>query len=397
MATFLFYGSYLSFSFPFMKRIAVSVFFAVSGFIHANWTARLPELEHFLGITHAELGLQLFLIALGAMVAMPLTGWLTGRWGSRRLTLMGGIFFCFMVPFIAVYPAALISTLFFSLMGFFNGILNVSMNGQAVLVERLAGKVIMSSFHALFSIGLAMGALSGALFARFGIPLFIHFVMISLTGLVLMIIAFRYLEDDKPEVRPGKKERSRFLLPARALLPLGFIGFCSMTAEGSMSDWSAIYMNQVVGQSATVSALAFGVFGVAMTIGRAAGDYLTGLVGKFRLLVYSTLIAICGLGLVLLVATPWTSMLGFFLIGIGLATVVPIIYSTAGNVENVLPSVGIAMVTSMGYAGFFIGPPVIGFLADFAGLRAGLGYSLFLLIVMGLILWLSGIRQRFAS
>ncbi len=377
------------------ERIAVSLFFGISGFIHANWTARLPELQRFLGINNAELGLELFLIAGGAMLAMPLISVLSNFLGSKRMTLIGGIIFCGLAPFIAYFPNPLISSFFFGGIGFFNGILNVSMNGQAVLVEREFQRPIMSSFHALFSIGMAVGALSGALFARMGMALFDHLVVVCTIGFAIMLFSYKNLVSDTP--KGVGRTGYQFRIPGRAILPLGLIGFCSMTAEGSMGDWSAIYMHTVVGESEAFSALAFGIFGVAMTVGRLGGDFITGLVGKFRMLVLDTMVSGMGLGMVLLISTPIWSMIGFFLVGIGLATIVPIIYSTAGNLQGINPSAGIAMVTSLGYVGFFIGPPVIGLLSDFSGLRIGLGYSLLLLILMGLVLLKSGVHRQFSS
>jgi fucose permease len=149
-----------------------------------------------------------------------------------------------------------------------------------------------------------------------------------------------------------------------------------------MADWSAIYMNKVVGKNEFYSALAFGSFGTAMTIGRIFGDFFTAKLGKFSTMLFSSLLAIVGLTLAIGFVSTETTLIGFFLVGLGLANVVPIIYSTAGNTPGVEPSVGIAMATSIGYAGFFVGPPAIGFLADAFGLRIGLVFSLMLFVVM---------------
>lgn len=376
------------------NRMAVSAFFFVNGFLHANWTARLPELQRFLGLSHASLGTLLFTAAVGALFAMPLTGWLTTRTGSEKIARAGGLLFSATVPFMAFFPNLSVAVLVFLMMGFFNGALNVTMNAQAVLVERALGKTIMSSFHALFSVGMAIGAGFGALFARMEVTLFYHLLFVSGLSLAGLAIASRFLVREMPAPRPTGQPGG-FRLPSKAILPLGLIAFCSMTGEGAMSDWSALYMNKVVGQSEAFSALAFGVFGLAMTSGRIFGDYFTARFGKSNLLVFDSLLALLGLGLVLFFATPWLSLLGFFLVGLGLATVVPIIYSTAGNTEGVSPSAGIAMATTVGYAGFFVGPPAIGFLADSMGLRFGLGLAFLLFVLMLALVWaMSGKSSR---
>ncbi len=154
-----------------------------------------------------------------------------------------------------------------------------------------------------------------------------------------------------------------------------------MLGEGTIIDWSAIYMNKVIGESEAMGAIAFGSFGISMMIGRITGDYLTQKLGKKRLLIIDALMAIFGLGIVILFVSLWSTLLGFFLAGLGLSTVVPIIYTTAGNTPGVSPSVGIAMATTIGYSGFFVGPPTIGYLADTYGLRFGLIFTLLLLSV----------------
>jgi len=256
------------------------------------------------------------------------------------------------------------------------------MNGQAVFVERAYGKSIMSSFHAVFSIGMALGAGAGALFAKFEIALLDHLTLMAVSGGIACIVAAFYLIDDTPNHDGKKEEGSGFVLPTKAILPLGIVAFCCMSGEGAMADWSAIFMHKVVGKSEYFSAIGYGVFALAMTIGRVFGDYFTEKIGKYKLLIYNSLCAVLGLSIVLIFATTWMTLLGLFLVGIGLATIVPIVYSSAGNMKGVEPSIGIAMATTIGYAGFFVGPPTIGFLSDAFGLRLGLGFILVLFAAM---------------
>ncbi|OJJ15617.1 hypothetical protein BKI52_37675 [marine bacterium AO1-C] len=381
------------------NRIAVATFFFVNGFLYANWTARLPELQRFLGLSNTLLGALLLISAMGAVISMPFAGWLTTRFGSDKTTPIAGLLFVAMVPLLVISPDWRIASVFFFLIGMSAGTLDVSMNNQAVFVERAYAKPIMSSFHAVFSIGMAIGAGVGALFAKYQWVLFHHLALLAMFGLIALSMASFFMvkqevssakpinESDSNETQSGdaSQPKSFLKLPAKAVLPLGLIAFCGMTGEGAMADWSAIFMSKVVGNTDFFSALAFGTFGVAMTIGRLLGDYATEKLGKHRLMTYNSVLAFVGLLLPLVFPFTWITLLGFFFIGLGLATVVPIVYSTAGNTPGVSPGEGIAMATTIGYAGFFVGPPIIGFMADEFGLRAGLLFALSLFGVMGVL------------
>lgn len=364
------------------SRFSVSTFFFVNGVLYATWTARLPELQVFFGMSNAELGSLLFVHALGAVVAMPFIGWLAMRFSSKITTTVAGVAFCLPISFIAMSPNLVLANTLFFVIGLAAGSLDVSMNGQAVYVERKKGKPIMASFHALFSIGMALGAGLGALFTKFNVSLTTDFVIMSALGVISLVVVSPNLVDASPNKDANEKKGGGFVLPTKAILPLAIIAFCCMLGEGSMADWSAIYMTKVIGQSETFGAIAFGTFAVAMTIGRIFGDYVTLKLGKEKLLIWNGVFALTGLTIALLFPNEWIALTGFFLVGIGLSTIVPIVYGAAGNAVGVEPSVGIAMATTIGYSGFFIGPPVIGYLADEFGLRVGLGFTLLLFVIM---------------
>ena len=377
-----------------ISRIAVSVFFFVNGFLYANWTARLPELQQYFGVTDGQLGTILFCVALGSMAAMPAAGWLGSRFGSDAIVRVTGLLFCAAIPLVAVSQNEWVIRLCFFCLGAASGSMDVTMNGQAVLVERLWGKVIFSSFHAVFSIGMALGAAAGSVFSKFAVPLQSHLLAMAGFGMLAVLWASTQLiKDPHPHAENEKTAQNaktdRFLA-LKAILPYGLIAFCCMTGEGSMMDWSAIFMNKVVGQNEVVSAWAFGTFGVSMTIGRAFGDHLIAKLGKEKLMLIDALVAVVGLGIALAFASVWATFLGFFLVGLGVSTIIPIVFSSAGNIKNISPSVGISMATSIGYTGFFVGPPAIGYLADAFDLRIGLGFVLLLFLLMaGIIVFLS--------
>jgi MFS family permease len=363
-------------------RTAVIISFFVNGFLFANCTGRLPELKDYFGISNSTLGTMLFTTAVGALVAMPLTGWLTTRYNSGKLTVYAGLLFCCVVPLIPFSQNVWTGRVSFFMTGFFSGAMDITMNGQAVLVERVYKKTIMSSFHAAFSIGMALGAGSGALFANFHYPLRYHLIYVAAASILsLAIVSPLILQNQTSPIQERTRTGGRQKIPFLIWL-IAIIGFCGMTGEGSMVDWSAIYMHTVVGKTKAFSALGVGTFATAMTIGRLFGDRLIEKAGKQTILLCSCFAAITGLTIALLFISTPTVLLGFFLVGIGLSNVVPLTYSTAGNIKGIEPAAGIAIASSIGYSGFFVGPPTIGYLADSVGLRVGLCFTLGLFLIM---------------
>ena len=364
------------------SRTAVSIFFFVNGFLHANLMARLPLYQTQLGVSNSILGSLLFTVAIGALVGMPIAGNLAKRFGSDRMATWTAIFFCLCVPLIPLAGNAWMAAILFFLMGMSMGAMDVCMNGQAVFVEQRWHKPIMSSFHAAFSIGVACGAGAGSIASSCKLGLPVHIMAAALLCLAAILWASKKLVEDPGGSEEEPTERKAFSLPPKAILPLGLIAFCCMTGEGSMTDWSAIYMSKIVGKDGAFAAIAFGTYAAGMTLGRVFGDHFTMKLGRKRLMVYDSLLAMAGLAIALSYVSVVTTLGGFFLVGLGVATVVPIVFSTAGNTKGVHPSQGIAMATSIGYTGFFIGPPAIGFLSDVFNLRVGLGFSLLLFGLM---------------
>lgn len=367
------------------SRLAVASFFLVNGLVYGNWTARLPEIQSFFGISNQILGSVLLVLAIGALVSMPFTGWLNLRYSGHKITLITGVGVCIMTPFLVSSSHLYFIVPVFFLFGLCNGAMDVAMNGQAVYVERAYQRPIISSFHAMFSIGMALGAGMSALITKTGLSLQTHFIFLSGLSLVLILFASGNLIKEEPDPHQSGNEPG-FRWPTKAILPLGLIAFCGMTGEGSMADWSAIFITIILKSSEFYGALAIGIFSAAMTVGRIFGDYFTALLGKRLLLLTDTLLAIAGLSLLLFSGHLITALVGLGIMGLGLSTVVPIVYAMAGNTPGVKPSVGIAMATTIGYTGFFVGPPVIGFLSDSFNLKVGLGFSLFLFLSMFVII-----------
>ena len=359
----------------------------------------MPELQAQLQISNTVTGTLLLCLSGGSIAFMPFVAWFSIKFGSKLIVSTASILNTLFLILLAIIPSVWILIFLFLIWGALMGAMDVTVNGQAVLIERAWKKPIMSSFHAMFSLGTVLGSLGGSFFAGLQISFFVHFLLGSIFCLILVLWAIFHLFDDSkksfvplgvsnvllnessPTLKPHKVG-TKLQFPTRAILPIALIGFCGMTGEATMIDWSAVYMNKVAMSSASVSALALSVNTFAMLIGRLAGDTLTQKFGKRKLLIFNTLLSIFGLSIALIFHQPSAILAGFFFIGLGLSSTVPIVYSIAGNLPNIEPSVGLAMVTTISYAGFFLGPPIIGFLSDVSSLPFAFCYTLILFCVM---------------
>ncbi len=364
-------------------RYAINSVFFANGFVFANWASRIPLIQETFNISHQQLGFVLLSASLGSLVAMPTTGWLISKQGSRRITQISAILYLVIVPLMPIMPIYQALMAFFFVMGMTTGTLDVAMNAQAVIVEKLYKRPIMSFFHALFSAGMMIGAATGALFSYLEFPLITHFSIVVGAALLLMISQLRNFISDPPS--EAVEDTTFFRLPKASLIGIGLIAFCGMLGEGAMSDWSSNYMTRIVGAAKSTAPIALFAFSLAMTICRFLGDRVRSALGDSRLMFIAGLIASAGILLITLSPNTVLSIVGFFLVGVGLSTVVPIAYSQAGSEPGLAPGVGIGMVTTIGYSGFLFGPPIIGFIADAYDLRIAFFFILGLFLIMTLL------------
>lgn len=364
------------------SRIAVKLIFFINGFIHANLAARFPRVQELFQIDNGTLGFVLLSSSMGALLAMPFTGWLIIRNGSRRITIFSIFLYCMFVPLvpIMIHLGILGLVILFFIMGLTAGMLDVSMNSQAVMVEKIHEKPIMTSFHALFSIGMFAGAFCGALFVKLETTLLIHLASVVALSLLGAAWARYHLIHDKPQEK--EVDGPAFRLPNAAMVSIGVIAFCCMLGEGAMADWSTNYMENIAKASPALAPLGLSAFALAMTIGRFFGDGARLKLGDRKLMILCGVISTIGISVTLLFSNPYSVIIGLFIVGTGLSSIVPIAYSIAGNSTNLPPGVGLAMVTTVGYSGFLFGPPLIGLLANWQSLRIALLVVAFLFILM---------------
>ncbi len=317
------------------------------------------------------LGIALFSPVVGALAAMPVAGYASTARGSRFSTRVMTAIFCagLALPLLATDLPLLLLAGF--VLGFGMGGADVSMNAQAVLIERAMARPIMSSLHAFFSLGGLIGAVLGGVLL--GLP-WDGSINLIVTGLVMLGIAAwagrPLLPEDKHEREATTRLSAQDVLRPR-LLAIGFLAFASFFSEGAVGDWSSIFLTRHTGASPATAALGFAGFSVTMTIARFAGDRVVARLGPRRSLVGGGLLAAAGMALALAVPHLWAGVAGFALIGLGFANAVPVLFSAAGRV-GATPGAGIAVATMIAYGGLLIGPPLIGGLSEWIGLSAAL-------------------------
>jgi MFS family permease len=357
-------------------RATVGVMFFLAGLTFASWASRIAGIQQKLGLSDAELGGILFTLPVGLMLSLPFSGWIITRIGSRKLLLAAlPLYACALASLgLAQSTLPLIAGLF--CFGFTSNAVNISVNTQAVATEKLYSKPIMASFHGLWSLAGFAGAAIGTVMIGKGIDPSVHFSLILLVVILGAAVSFRYLQDDAGTVQSGPV----FVMPDASLMKLGAVAFCSMICEGAMFDWSVIYFKKVIHAENAWSAAGYTAFMSTMAAGRFIADWFSGRFGLKRTLQVSG--SLTATGLLIAVFFPFLipAILGFMLVGAGVSSVVPLVYSAAGKSATMSPGVAIAAVSTIGFVGFLIGPPVLGFVAGAFSLRA----SFTLIAVMGM-------------
>ena len=345
-------------------RLATRLSFLAAGFVMACWAPLVPFAKARVGVDDAQLGLLLLCLGIGSIIAMPLTGWLSARFGSKPMILCGGVGAALMLPLLATTGSAL--GLAATLLGFGAslGTIDVAMNIHAVEVEQAGDRPMMSGFHALFSIGGFAG--SG------GMTLLLSTGAAPLTGALCagaLTIASLGLAWPRLLVARGGKPIP-LVAPRGVVLLLAGLAAATFLVEGALLDWSALLIVDAGLASVAQGGVGYMVFSIAMTIGRLTGDRIVARAGNANVLAGGGLLAVAGFALLLTAPTAAIAMLGFLLIGFGASNIVPVLFSLTGR-QTVMPAaLAVAALTTTGYAGILAGPAVIGFVSEGIGLKA---------------------------
>ncbi len=354
---------------PRPARLAVAAVFFINGAGLANWFVRIPDVKDKLGLSEGALGIALLGAAVGALLVMPLTGALVARMGSRPVVRITALFYCLTLALPPLAPSLPSLMLALVALGAGNGALDVAMNAQAVAVERDYRRPIMSSFHALWSIGGLVGASVGGALASRSIGTDVHLIWVAaVLGVSAVVASGRLL----PAGADSGSRGPAFARPTRALAGLGVISFCVLLGEGAMHDWSAVYLRGTLETGPGLAAAGYAAFSLAMAAGRLAGDRLEQALGPVFLVRLGGAVAAGGLGAALAIGHPAAAIVGLACAGAGFSIVFPMALSAAGSTPGMAPGAALAALTTVGYSGFLVGPPMIGFLAEAVGLGGAL-------------------------
>ena len=346
--------------------------FLVHGVVVGTWVSRIPAVQMALGLNNCILGLPVLTSSAGAFIRLPQTGWLIGRYGSKVISIVTSIAFCLaVIPMaLAINAPTLAAALF--LFGATAAGMDVAMNAQGVEIEKALGKPTMSRFHAMFSLGAMAGAGLGGALAADGVAPLPHFLSSGGANLIAVLAVARLLLDTHADTLNQDHRLPLNRIPT-ILLALSAIGFCILLSEGAMADWIAVYLKQALQAGQGTAAAGYAVFSAAMATFRFFGDAITARFGPYLTVRTGCLVAACGIVWALAMSTPAWAIPGFGLAGAGLSVVIPLVFGSGGRVESINPGAGIATVTGIGYVGFIVGPPTIGFASQLLTLRYALG------------------------
>ena len=360
-------------------RRASLLIFLVCGIGLSSWAPMVPFAKVNLGLDDAALGLVLLSLGAGAILTMPFTGFLINKFGSRRVMLIAAIVIAITLPLLLLTSTAIELAIALFVFGASIGSIDVAMNSHAVLVQDRYGRHIMSSFHGMFSLGGLLGSIGLGFLIKMGLSPTI--AAVSISAMLVLIAGSQY-----QNLFPKKEEKSvdsfSFSLPRGPVLVLGLMCFVFFLAEGALLDWSAVFLQFNRNFEPSMAGLGYAVFSVAMAVMRLTGDKIVHKIGSSKVVLIGALVSAAGYALAVLVPWQGAALIGFALVGLGAANVVPVFFTAAGNIPNIPASVSLPAVTTLGYMGQLAGPAMIGFIAEAFSLSIALGFVGVLLLIV---------------
>lgn len=363
--------------------------FLLLGLLVGTWGAHVPSVKARYAIDEATLSLVLLAAAAGTVMSLFIAGRVVGRLGARGGAIGAGLVMGELLALVLLLPGVPLLALAAWVLGGAMSLFDVSINTEGSALERQLGRPIMSNLHGMFSVGGMVGAGAAAALLAAGVPAAAQLAGVGVVVALAALGAARGMQAaSAAEPEPGNDTRARFAWPRGLLGVIGVLLFAGMTAEGAMYDWCVLYLQQDVGLSQAVAAVGYAVFSGAMALARFAGDGLRARVGEVPLLRAGAGMAAVAMAVVLVSGHPAVAMVGLALVGAGLAPVAPILFNAATRVPGVSPAAAIAAVTSVGYSGFMLGPPLIGALA------AARSLTLALVVVVAMAALLAALAHR---
>ncbi len=359
---------------PRAARVATAVVFFVNGLLFATWGVNVPNFKALHALSDATVSLALLAASFGALVGVLRAGALVERFGARAVSVAGVVASAVAIGALLRLPDVVAGAVALFVFGVGSSSADVAINAHTVDVEAALGRPIMSSSHGFFSIGGLVGAALGSVLAAAGVAPRLHMAAVGMAACALTALAVpRMLVERHAATSSTERSPRRFGLAPPAVLLLGTMAVLAFVTEGAMYDWSVLYLRETLGAPQSLAALAYASLSIAMAAGRFGGDAARARWGQARLLRGSGAIAAAGLVGIVVVGEPVAALVGFAVVGLALANVVPVLFAAASTVPGVAPARGIAVVAGMGYLGFLGGPPLIGVVAEHAGLSVAIG------------------------
>ena len=369
-------------------RNAVIAMFVLNGTLFGLWASRIPTVSAKLSLDPGALGMLLLLMGGGAIAAFPLAGRWVDRHGAATTTVWVAFLHALSILGIGLAPNLTSLAVALAFFGATHGAMDVAMNSWAGAVERHLPRPMMSRFHASWSVGAGIGAASGFVAIKLGLPVLAHgALVIGVVAAISLWLAARPSRSPlwAPEPPSSAAHAPLFTLPKGPMVLVGLLAMCASLGEGAMADWGAIFLITTTGVTEASAAVGYAVFSVAMVIMRLGGDRVTHRFGPVKTARLAGTTAALGAGLAVGIATYPAALLGFALMGVGYAVIMPLAFSRATSDPVLSPGKAVASLATLGYGGLLLGPPVIGFIAQVSSLRVSFAFLLALAILMAVL------------
>lgn len=359
------------------QRFSLKIYFFLAGVSFATWASRIPTLKESFELNEAQLGSLLLAMPVSSLIGLPISGWLVSRFDSRFPLLAAFVLFSFSLIIIGYAGNLVLLVSGIALFSFAMRILNISMNTQSLTLQKSFNKKIIGSFHGVWSTGGLVGVGISTLMVRFDIPIEQHLTAIAIFGLAAGVFAFQYLLKKDRAAQGNKLILGK---PDKFIMYLGVMVFFAAVCEGGMFDWSGVYFKEVVGEE--VFTLGYFIFMVFMALSRFFSDKAIEKAGMKKMYIISA--SLISSGILLMVTFPffWPAIIGFSLVGTGVAAIIPMTYSLAGTSKKYSAGMAVSIITTYGIVGMLLGPPLIGYVAHIFNLKV----SFLFLMISGLML-----------
>ena len=346
------------------QRFFLNVYFFLSGICFSTWTSRIPTIKTFFDFNDAELGTVLLFMPISSLVGLPLSGWLVSRFDSRQPMTVGLVFLAISLAFIGWAPTTFLLICSVSLFAFSMRIMNIAVNTQSLTLQKKFERKINGTFHGLWSTGGIVGVGISTVFVGFHVPMGIHLSIVAILAIATALYSYQHLLKQDKATTGNKLIISK---PDPYIVYLGLLVFFAAICEGGMFDWSGVYFKEVVHED--LFTLGYLIFMICMAVSRFASDSFMDQFGMPKTYIISATLIMAGIAVAVVFPYFWPSMIGFCLVGLGTAAIVPMTFLLAGSSKKYSAGVTISIIATYSIVGMLIGPPMIGYVAHALSLR----------------------------